>query len=72
MVRTVITPKKQEISINLPESYIGKKVEVIVFAIEDTFEERSVLNEPLTHYASERVLGKDWLTQEEDNAWQNL
>ena len=25
-----------------------------------------------THYASESVLAKDWLTSEEDKAWKNL
>ena len=25
-----------------------------------------------THYASENVLAKDWLTPEEDRAWKNL
>jgi hypothetical protein len=26
----------------------------------------------MIHYASEKVLAKDWLTEEEDKAWQNL
>lgn len=26
----------------------------------------------LTHFASEQALAKDWLTQQEDEAWQNL
>lgn len=26
----------------------------------------------LTHFASEKTLAKDWLTQEEDEAWKNL
>ena len=25
-----------------------------------------------THYASENVLAKDWLTPQEDNAWKDL
>ena len=29
-------------------------------------------NLTLTHLASERVLAKDWLTQTEDEAWQDL
>ena len=27
---------------------------------------------PLTHFASERTLTREWLTDEEDAAWQNL
>jgi len=26
----------------------------------------------LTHFASESTLAKDWLTEEEDKAWENL
>ena len=29
-------------------------------------------DEALTHFASEAVLAKDWLTETEDEAWQNL
>ncbi len=27
---------------------------------------------PMTHYASEKTLAKDWLTEEEDQAWKDL
>ena len=71
MIRTVITPKQQNISINIPAEYIGKQVEVIAFTIDDT-DDMSLLKEPMIHYASEKVLAKDWLTKEEDKAWQDL
>jgi hypothetical protein len=36
-------------------------------------EEGNLLEEPtMTHYASEKVLDKDWLTPEEDEAWKDL
>lgn len=69
MIRTVITPDKESISIELPKNYIGKKVEVIAFAIDEAM---STTDKPLTHLASEKALAKDWLTKEEDEAWQNL
>jgi hypothetical protein len=72
MIRTVITPDKQNISIKVPADFVGKQVEVIAFAIDDTVEILSVVEEPLTHYASEKVLAKDWLTPEEDKAWRDL
>jgi hypothetical protein len=71
MIRTVITPDSPSISIQLPTEFIGKRVEVIAF----TFEEATVVKEPdatYTHFASERSLAKDWLTDEEDKAWQDL
>jgi len=30
------------------------------------------VGKPLTYFASEKTLTKDWLTPEEDQAWQNL
>jgi hypothetical protein len=35
MVRSILVPKKKTFSIEVPESFIGKKVEVIAFTIED-------------------------------------
>jgi hypothetical protein len=72
MIRRVITPQKQHISIEVPKDFIGKQVEVIVFSIEDVSSQSAILDEPMTHYASEKVLAKDWLTPEEDKAWENL
>jgi hypothetical protein len=68
MIRTVITPEQQNISIN----FVGKQVEVIVFTINDVMEASSAMDKPLTYLASEKVLAKDWLTLEEDAAWQDL
>ena len=72
MIRTVLTPDKQSISLTLPENFIGKKVEIIAFTVDDDTE-ANVLNEPIeTYQASEKVLAKDWLTSEEDLAWKDL
>lgn len=35
MIRTIITPQQQNISLNLPQEYVGKKVEVIAFTTEE-------------------------------------
>lgn len=35
MVRTLITPEDRNILIRVPEEYIGKQVEVIVFTLEE-------------------------------------
>ncbi|GAC1300450.1 MAG: hypothetical protein NVSMB24_01090 [Mucilaginibacter sp.] len=32
MIRTIITPKKQTISLDIPLNYVGKEIEVIAFA----------------------------------------
>lgn len=71
MIRTVLKPKHQNVTISLPESFIGKQVEILAFTI-DKVQETDIVKEPLTHYASEKVLSKSWLTPEEDEAWQDL
>ena len=69
MIRTVITPEQQKISLHLPANFIGRQVEVIAFTIDDTV----VANDKsLAYYASEKTLSKDWLTPEEDKAWLDL
>ena len=35
MLRTIITPKKNAILIDLPDHLVGRKVEVIAFAIDE-------------------------------------
>ncbi len=72
MVRTVVTPDNQNVSIHLPKDYVGKRVEVIAFTIEEANEEIIKTDSLLTYLASEKVLAKDWLTSEENNAWNNL
>jgi len=37
MVRAVITPDQQQVIIKLPESFIGKEVEVIAFTTDEGF-----------------------------------
>ena len=71
MIRTVLKPKNQNVSINLPESYVGKQVEILAFTIDEA-QETGTSKSTVTHYASEKVLSESWLTPEEDEAWQNL
>lgn len=68
MIRTVITPGDEKISIDLPRDYVGKRVEVIAFTIEET-QKNDVI---ATHIASEDVLAKDWSNSSEDQAWSSL
>ncbi|CAN5238467.1 hypothetical protein BH09BAC1_BH09BAC1_16730 [soil metagenome] len=35
MIRTTITPLKDSFSVNIPKDYVGKSLEVIVFAREE-------------------------------------
>jgi hypothetical protein len=39
MIRTTITPQQQNISILVPQNYVGKKIEVLLYAIDELLEE---------------------------------
>lgn len=39
MIRTVVTPDKNFLSFNIPDKYIGKKLEVIAFAVDEPSED---------------------------------
>jgi hypothetical protein len=68
MIRTIVTPEKQRLSIYIPKKFVGKRMEIIAFPIDEpNFSDRVE-----THFASESVLSKDWLTPEEDRAWAHL
>lgn len=73
MIRTIITPEQRNISIQLPKAFVGKRIEVIAFAIDETDDSQHTPTERTqTHLAAENVLAKDWLSPEEELAWQNL
>jgi hypothetical protein len=42
VIRTLITPQKDEISIRLPNNYIGKQVEVIAFTVDESDQQSSI------------------------------
>lgn len=72
MIRALITPENTSISLKVPASFVGKQVEVIAFTVNESVAEGIEQEHTLTHYASQKTLEKDWLTDEEDKAWQNL
>ncbi len=38
MVRTILTPDSKTVTFDIPENYLGKKIEVIAFAIDEGVE----------------------------------
>lgn len=38
MIRTVIIPQQQNISITVPKDYIGKQIEVLLYAVDELIE----------------------------------
>ena len=39
MVRTIVTPENNSLLLSIPNGYIGKKIEVLYFAIDKVMEE---------------------------------
>ncbi len=73
MIKTLVTPSEQNISIHLPKNFVGKQVEVIAFTTDEVDSKDFSLSEKtVTHFASQNSLSKDWLTSQEDIAWKNL
>jgi len=72
MLRKVIKPDNRNISIELPQNFVGRQVEVLAFTIDDTLGTSALEDKIFTHFASEKSLSKDWLTTEEDRVWQDL
>ncbi len=43
MIKTHITPKVQNISITVPKDYVGKEIEVLMYAVEELEEKNKVV-----------------------------
>ena len=39
MVRTLVTPQQQNISILVPQNYVGRQIEVLLYAVDELIEE---------------------------------
>ncbi len=42
MIRTLITPEKQDVSIHIPKNYIGRQIEVLLYAIDELNEDKEL------------------------------
>lgn len=71
MLRTVIIPSEEIISLKVPRSFIGKRIEIKASVIDDD-DGSMLMDERLTYIASESSLAKDWMSPEEDEAWKDL
>ncbi|WEA02407.1 hypothetical protein [Mucilaginibacter sp. SJ] len=40
MIRTKVTPENQDISIHIPQDYVGKQIEVLLYAVDELQEEK--------------------------------
>jgi hypothetical protein len=42
MIRQIIKPSKRTITVEIPESFIGKKIELLAFEVDEKQEERDI------------------------------
>ena len=59
MIRTIITPEKQDISIHLPENYIGKQIEVLLYATDELKEQQSTEKKKPSEFKGALNLSQD-------------
>ena len=59
MIRTIITPEKQDISIHIPEDYIGKQVEVLLYATDELKEHNNTVKKKPSHFRGVLNLSQD-------------
>lgn len=78
MTRTTITPSHNSIVLNVPEKYIGKKIEVLMFDVEEVSVEHSNSNTKLKPSQLRGFLSKDTAealqqhVQQSRNEWGTL
>lgn len=43
MIRTLVIPQQPNISIQVPQNYIGKQIEVLLYAVDELIEEEKIV-----------------------------
>lgn len=41
MIKTVVTPQKNSYNLTIPANYIGKKIEILLYALDEVAEEKN-------------------------------
>ena len=59
MIRKIITPDKQSVSIEVPETYVGKQIEVLIYAMDELEEQKAVQKKHTTKLRGALKLSDD-------------
>lgn len=65
MIRTIVTPDNENISVHIPPNYIGKPIEILLYPVDELIEEK-----PIKGLAA-KFRGALKLSDEEYNDFQN-
>jgi hypothetical protein len=66
MIRKTITPDKQTVSIDVPETYVGKQIEVLIYATDELQEQKAVVKDRI------KLRGALKLTDDQYNDFQKF
>ena len=66
MIRTVITPETEDIFLHLPKEYVGKKLEVFLYAVDELTE----AHPPRKTFGNSGLMGSLHLTDKEYDDFQ--
>lgn len=44
MIKTVVTPEKTSYNLIIPAKYIGRKIEILLYALDEVSEEKNILS----------------------------
>lgn len=50
MVRTLVTPQQQDISIHVPPHYVGRQIEVLLYAVDELTEDKKTTSPNAAKY----------------------
>ena len=68
MTKTIITPENNKVLLSVPEEYVGKKLEVLMYAIEELSENK---NSQKTMAAYKGILTKEEAEQLQESVKQS-
>jgi hypothetical protein len=63
MVRTVITPENTDVHLSIPSNYVGRKIEVMYYPVDELVEDHAIAPKTMASF-------KGLLTEEEGNKLQ--
>ncbi len=70
MKREITIPKNEYMNIRIPKAYIDRKIEILIFPIDNELEESPKELSTLMAYSNHSAnLVDEWLDDSEDNIW---
>ncbi len=52
MIRTIVIPKNTDVHLSIPEDYVGRKIEVMYYPVDELVEEKALIKAPVKTMAS--------------------